>query len=229
MALAHVQSVVDARVGGADSSSLSITPTAGNLLVLGSAIFYSAGTGGVRTVSGGGTWSSAGEFNGDATSWVCLDYTASATGGASTVTCNPNGATADIDLSCAEFSGHAASPLDKSNVTNSAVASSTPNVASGVLAQANEVIVAMCSHTGGNTSIAPDATYTQIGENENNSTGQTYNMQFKIVASTSSDTADWTLGAARDWFALLASFQESAGGGATPSPRPWRMGLLGVG
>jgi hypothetical protein len=121
----------------------------------------------------------------------------------------------DLEADILEFAGAVtSSALDQAPTATSGT-SAAPAIASGTLSQADEVIVAIASHTGSDTTWAPDGTYTQISENEDNDTGQTYSSQFKIVATVASDTADWTLGASRTWFATLATFK--AAGGAPPA------------
>jgi hypothetical protein len=87
------------------------------------------------------------------------------TGGTATVTCNPNGTLADIDLTLSEYAGHDANPLDQvpTETTGSGTA---PNIASGTLTQADELIVAfMTIDTGFTGTITPDTGggYTEIG------------------------------------------------------------------
>lgn len=214
MAISRVQKVVDTRESGVGSASVQLTGVAaGNLLVLTSAVFNSSGGGVV--VTGGGDWEQAANINGDASSQIYIHFCLAATGGTTTVTCDPNGASADIDLTLSEYSSPLRLVRDKS-VTNSGTftrsVGASPLVVSGVLARADELIVAIMSSTGQDgVALTPDGTYTEIGENQDNSGGQCYNAQDKLVSTTASDQADWTIAAGTGpdtdtWFCALATF-----------------------
>jgi hypothetical protein len=226
MAISRVQKVVDARTGGVDSGSVALTGVvAGNMLVLTSAVFFSAGDGTTVVSGGAASWALDAECGNTTIGKGFIHRTSSATGGSTTVTCNPNGANADIDLTLSEYSGHDASPLDQvpTETTGSGTA---PNISSGTLTQAAELIVAfMTIDTAFNGTITPDATYTEIGENQQNNTGQAYSAQDKIVAVTTSDQADWTLSTSEDWRCCMATYKASAGG----TFRTARLPLLGAG
>ena len=51
---------------------------------------------------------------------------------------------------------------------------------------------------------------------------------WKITTSATTQTYDPTLGTTRGWVDLIAAYQETAGGGATPTKSPFRFTLLGV-
>jgi hypothetical protein len=212
MAIAFVAKTVDTRASGVNSDSVTLNGvTSGALLIL-TASCFSASWDGTISVSGGGTWALAAQAGSTADGKIFIYYCASATGGNTTVTVDPNGTTCDIDLTLSEWSGAAASPLDVAPTATTGT-STAPAISSGTLAQADELIVAITTQISADTTLTIDGTYTEIGENESNTGGQCYNAQYKIVSSTSSDTADWTLGASRTWYACLASFKASGGGG----------------
>jgi hypothetical protein len=230
MAITRTQKIADTRVGGAASDTVSLTGVAAGALLVLTAACWSSSWDGTTVVTGGGTWATppspgTGEAGTTADGKVFIRYCAAATGGSTTVTFNPNGAACDIDLTLSEYAGGAASPADvsPSAATGSSAAAA---IASGTLAQADELIVAIASHTNFDTTWTADGTYTQIGENESNIGGQTYHAQDKIVTTTTSDTADWTLGGSRDWFAALATFKADTGGGGGTTykfTRPFRV------
>lgn len=190
--------------------------TAGNLLVV--PIAYFQGTGRTITLasSPSNTWTRHVQSNGDANSHIEIWYAANAAAGDTTLTFgwSAGSGNGQLEGDVLEFSSAATGSPADATATNTGT-STGPSVASGALSQADEVLIALASHTGTDTTFAPDGTYTQISENEDNDTGQTYHSQYRIVASASSDTANWTLGASRAWFAVLASFKGAAAGGVT--------------
>lgn len=98
----------------------------------------------------------------------------------------------------------------------------TPSITSGTLAQANEILIAvMTGDTNtGTVTIAGDAAggWTDLVNQPDNSSSQMGAAQYKIVASTSSDTADWTItdsgGTGKDKISILISIKAAAGGAA---------------
>ena len=216
------------RVNFSGTTTVSHTPAAaGNLLVSVEATFSTTIAELTLSDNQGGGWANISTATGDADSHVIIRWKIAANTNAHTLTWTETGAgSADIEADIVEFSGMSATPNDVA--TNNTGTSAAPNVASGTLAQAEEVIIAIASHTGGDTTWAVDGAggYTQIGENEDNDLGQTYSSQYKIVAATTSDQADWALGASRVWFAALASFKGASGGGG---PTVKTLAALGVG
>ena len=225
MALAYDQQTVQARASGVDSLTQTTGQAvdAGDLLVVCTSI--SNATGGAITVTDDATQTYTLAISSSATDAaggrVRVHYFPNSVAATVKVTVNPPGASADIDFTLSEVSGAAtASPLDAQ--VRSAGTSNAPNVVSGTLAQANEIIFAVMTHDGATAALTPDATYTQIGENENNSTGQCYNAQYKIVAATTSDTADWSKATSVNWETVLASFKEAAAG---ETPERTKLGV----
>jgi hypothetical protein len=209
--------------------------------VLHSAIFNGGGSG-EPTISDpvNGTWSSystTGYFiNGDADSEIYLHSFPNCGAGSTQVTCNPPGTSADIDLALTEVSGAVTSSQRDVSVTNTGAFTDqngyTSSVVTGTLSQADEIIFFSHSHTGDTYAMATDTGdgFTQAAENESNSTGQAYNLGYKIVSSTASVTCNGTkvagTGAApRTWFTGVASFK-AASAAATSRParrRPYRF------
>jgi len=218
MPLGYDQQTVVARGSGVDSLAMAAPQTvdAGDLLVVCLSTFFSAGTPETWTVTGSlnGAYTPAISEATPATAAACIGifYKENSTAGSETVTIDPDGATADVNFTFSEVSGGQTSGALDNTATNvdGTALSNTPNVATGALDQADEIIFALMTYEGTDTTIAPDGTYIEIGEDENNSTGQAYNSQYKIVASTSSDTADWTLGGNFDWACCVATFKQAA-------------------
>lgn len=152
----------------------------------------------------------------------------SAGGVTPTVTWDPSGSAFMGGFWIGEVTGAAAASVDVTPAISVQTATTAFSIASGTLAQANEIIFAVMSSDFPNArTITPDATYTQAVEFEDNAASQAGNAQYKIVASTTSDTADWTIsGAAANGISGLVSFKDS-GGGAVAS-KPYTLTLLGM-
>ena len=230
MALAVPQILASSR-----NSATSLTRTfgsavgAGSLLVAHGAVFNSGGSG-EPTVSDtvNGTWtgySTTGYFtSGDADSEIYLWSFPNSAAGTPAVTMNPPGTSSDNDLTLFEITGAATSSPRDVSVTNTGVftTSATTSVVTGTLAQAAEIIISSFSHTGGDVTLTEDTgdSFTLADENQLNSTGQTFNVQYKIVAATTSLTVNGTIGSNagenKTWFTGVASFKEAAGGKAFP-------------
>lgn len=209
MPLAVAETLQNTRIS-ADSDGESITIASGALVVVLTSVWNSSGS--TATVSDGtaGTYTQAVTLNSGANETIFIHYFENHPGGTVTVTVNPVGSGADIDFVIVEVSGAATSgALDNTNTATGTT--STPAIASGALDQADEIIFAILTHTSPTQAITPDATYTQAGENENNSSGQCFNAQYKIVASSASDTADWSTTPAQPVsYACLATFKAAA-------------------
>lgn len=239
MALSVRQILVSSR-----TSATSITRTyasavlSGSLLVAHGAVFNSGGSGEPTisdTVNGSWTgYSTTGYFvSGDADSEIYLWSKPNSGAGTPGVTMNPPGTASDNDLTLFEITGAATStPRDVSVTATGAISTGVGSsaVATGTLAQANEILVSSVSHTVDDRTLTTDTAdgFTQADENESNSSGQTYHVQYKIVAATTSVTANvsWNSGVAfGTWFAGVASFKESGAAPVTPK----QLALLGVG
>lgn len=205
--------------GTSKQQDTAVTVSSGDLVVVCVSTYQSNGTAGTWAVTddAGQTYSEAIDSAGLATpGCIAIFYKENHPGGTVKVTVDPNGTSSDIDFTVSvvhSTNGAFSASLDKA-LAEQDVTTGTPNIATGTLVQADEIIFAIITHQEANTTFTPDGTYTQIGENENNATGQCYNAQRKIVATTTSDVADWTLGASRDSQMCLASFKEPAGGAA---------------
>ncbi len=134
--------------------------------------------------------------------------------GTPTVTLDPSGNAFIGGFWIGEVTGAAASSLDVTSAANEQT-TSTPFVATGILAQADEVIFAVMSTDFANSNtITPDATYTEAVEQESNAGSQAGSGLYKIVATTASDQADWTSVSA-DYLSKLITLKSAAAGGDT--------------
>lgn len=202
----------------------------GSLLVAFGAVFNNGGSG-EPTVSDNvnGAWGAVAStgfaVSGDPDSEIYLWSFPNSAAGTPTVTMNPPGASSANDLVLFEITGAATSDPRDVSVTNSGSGAGTmPNVATGVLAQAAEIIISGFSHTGPDMTLTEDAadSFTLADEDESNSGGQTFLVQYKIVAAVTSVTVNGTLGSApppHTWFTGVASFKESGA-----APNRWILG-----
>lgn len=221
MALAARQIKVSTRAGGANSATNAFASTilAGSLLVSGCAIFNASGVP-EATISDNvnGTWSTNTGFlvTAESVAQVQVNAFPNSAAGTVTVTCNPTGSSADIDLMLFEITGAVtSSPRDvnvtASGTTNSAGGNAT--VTTGTLAQADEILIAGMSHGDAGATLTQDTAdgFTLANENENNSTGQTFLFQYKIVTVTTSLAVDTAYGSAvsggSPWFTGVTSYK----------------------
>ena len=155
--------------------------------------------------------------------WIAYGLAPSA--GANTVTINPDSIDPPNDHCGAaidEFSG-AANPVADVNGGDSTATSTTASdsMTTGVV---NALVLGVMGHTGiANPTLTVGAGYTQIGENENNTTQIAFNLEFQIVTTVQAYTVDWTIGTSQNWQAQTHSFTPALGA-VTGT-----LGLLGVG
>lgn len=222
MAIALVGSPTHKARATWDTGTTTVVRTgvaAGNLLIV--TIAYYRGTGGLITVTSSptSTWAEALRINGDANSHIAVWYAMDVAAGSTTVSfswSDPGAGTGILEGDVLEFSSAATAAARDAFVTNTGT-STAASATSGTLAQADEVVVMMTSHTGADTALAHDTadSYTLVSENEDNDNGQAYQTQYKIVAATTSQVVNCTLGTTRAWFTGLASFKGAAGAGST--------------
>lgn len=146
--------------------------------------------------------------------WIA--FCPNATGGATTVTYDPDGS-GDFTYTISEWTGgQADAAAEDVNASSDPASSNAPSLASGVLGQADEVVIAVLCHNGTTTTLAAHGSSgvtNQLGESENNSTSQAHSVLYQIVSATTSVTAQWALGAARSTAIAIVSFKAAAGGG----------------
>ena len=211
----------------------------GSLLVAGSQ-YFASGQSAEATVSDSvnGTWGTAattGVFLELADGFLQINAFPNSAAGTPQVTMNPPGTSSDNDLTLFEVTGAATSSPRDVSVTASG-SGVNPSVSSGVLAQANEILFGSFTQDSSTTSFTIGGGFTQQDENEDNSTGQCYNIGSLIVSSTSSVNKTDTMGASANWIAVMCSYKEAAAGAATlvkriPTyrPAPFRPGAASRG
>lgn len=215
MALAVRQIKISTRAGGANTATNAFASSvlAGSLLVAHTAMWNGGGTGeAVMSDGTNGTWGTAATTGyviaGDADSELQLNAFPNSGAASITVTCNPPGSAADIDLTLMEITG-AATTTPRDKTVTATGGSTTAAVTTGVLAQADEILISSFSHIEASTTLGPDTadSFTQADENESNSGGQTFLLQYKIVAATTSVTVNGAIGANNAWFTGVASYK----------------------
>lgn len=185
------------------ATTLTLTPgnTAGNLLVLCLGDRPSSATVTSVADTGGNTWTLS-TGNGGLQS-VYYSKTGFVSG---TLTVTMSVASTLI-LSCLEFSGIAASPADVKGIGTAA--STAPSATSGVLAHANDVLIAwVAQQINAPTFSSPTSGWTVLTQ-RNSVTAQPISMQaaYKIVAATTTQTYSLTSSSAVQWTEIIAAFK----------------------
>lgn len=224
------------QTGASTTLSFSGSVAAGSTLVAGG-FDYSGGSPGSPAISDtvNGAWAvkKYAQLNADSNVEIWLATFENTTGGTPTVTWDPSGSADMGGWFIAEITG-ASTPTSVDVIpAKTDAAGVTPSIASGTLAQANEIILAVMAGAtnNGTVTIVGDVAggYTGLVNQGDNATTQMGQAQYKIVASTASDTADWTItdvgGGAFGKVAILISIKEGSGG-VTCAPT---LSLLGVG
>lgn len=222
MAAAVVQTV-EPRTNSATSvgATFGATPTAGNTIV-----GFSSAYGSVAALSDNKSNSyTAHRSSSVGSTDVYHLRSSSAVNIASSATFTVTISNTDGDSKCAfvsEISGVTSSPVDV-NPAAATGTSAAPAISSGVLAQADEIVLAAASYLSipESTITQPGAPWSLVGEEEDSSSYTDLNVVSQVVAATSSVTSTWTLGASRNWHAVLLSFKASGGGAAATAPPPW--------
>lgn len=227
MALAVRQILASSR-----NSATSITRTyasavlSGSLLVASGSIFNANGTTDpALSDSVNGAWAAAttsGFFFADpshAETQIGMWSFPNSAAGTPQVTMDPPGGGSDNDLTLFEITGAATTTPRDVSVTASGVSNSAA-VTTGTLAQADEIVIAVTSQVNPTTTLTNDTadSFTQADENENNSTGQCFHTQYRIVTATTSLTVNTAIGASVGWFTAVASFKQAAAGGGVVGP-----------
>lgn len=164
---------------------------------------------------------------GDGSLQLSMWYKYNSAGGTCTVTVKSlSSGTAYVSFNINEFSGALTTdPIDgfDTNVATSTAVSGGP-VDPTVT---NDLLIGnMTSMASSAVTIAKDADYTQIDEYENGATAIHMNVQYRIYAADTADTANWTLGSSLGNIGGLAAFK--AGAAVVSAVLPFRT-LLGVG
>lgn len=181
----------------------------GNLLVCGGAAYNGLANPDPVVVSSDrttGNWTVVKWADG-ANELLWIAYAVATSSGACTVTVDPTEVAtgASFSFSIDEFSGQHATPLSVDG-GNSTGTSTTP-ADSITTATANELILGCMLQDGSTTTLTPGGSYTQIGESEDNNTGQCHSLVFRIATTATAYSVDWTIGSSEAWRAMTVSFK----------------------
>src|SRR3989344_3030478 len=194
--------------------SFDTTPTPGNLIVVAVSVYRDPSTtlnaptdnqsGNTYTVT-----SSTLTGNSSGSQRVSVYYAKNvAASGTYTVTAtSPDSGNCEFTIAVHEYAGaDKNSPLDQT--TSNIEIGETSAVESGSVTttQNDELYFGAMSYDGVTTTIATDPDYTNREENDANSNDVSLATQDKIANSGSHDST-WTLGADRDWGAVIATFK----------------------
>jgi hypothetical protein len=217
--ISRVQSAITAGTGGENSRSVAFsTNTQGNtLLVAACGVFQGtfSTTPATFTDNQESGWSVAinvGVNDGAShQTRLYLAYKIAPTAGVYNITCDPPGTSNYITLVIAEYSGIAlSSPLDQ--VATNADPTGSASVTSGTTAttvQANELLIGLMSHASstGATSITPVAPLLQVEEEEDWTQFENMAVGDRVLSSTGTFAAQWTLGTSEPYVAGVATFK----------------------
>lgn len=224
MAIALAQ----AGVGNFASSATSVsTPvmsayTAGNKLIV-----FATLNNETRTLSMGPTtnisWSTVvGPYNHTDAGIVTRGYIFLGTvntSGDTQVTATLSTSTNNLSIHCIEVSGLDTTPFDVSDTT-STLAMTSHALSTGVTPSVADSIVVTGARSDQNVAYTPATNYTEVSEQTRTS------FQYRILSSSSLQTAAWTTSVNADCIHLAAVFKGAAVTGVPPSSR---FCLLGVG
>lgn len=216
MAIGFLGSVKKLSVLTSDTLAYSPNPTAGSALVA----FHANYSGGVTPTinlptDNAHTYAAAiNQHNSVGMNAIKAFYVLNCTGGARTVTFSADASTQDMTMILAEFSGvTAVGALDQTG-TNSGT-STAPSVTSGTTTQADEVVLGIMTHDGGNIAITEGQTIIQ--ENETNATSAGVGTEYQIVTTVGAKSSTWTLGSSVAWVADNFTLKASI----PPLGTPW--------
>jgi hypothetical protein len=225
--------------GGVDNRTLAITPTAVNNLLVVAVTTWEANGDKTLTVSDptNGTYTNAffqatgvdlDDYQQTGVAWVLTSTTS-----ALTITVNPSGASADMCVAVAEFSGIAAADTQDavtsqaSSVNNSTVA----NSGTITTTQNDTLLIAAEGHGASGTVSENQGAqgYTLLNESQSGSSAEPGSWVYRIQASTCSAACGhtWTI-PSDEWAAGVVAFKATGGGGGA-ARKAGRFGLMGVG
>lgn len=202
---------------------------AGNLLVVGGGIWNAPNTSSLSitgSLHGSGWTVSYVSIGSNFTAY--LAWRVATSSGAETVTVDPSGTGAYIEVAVNEYTAGAAIEIDAAlaSTTGTSAAPSRNVVTTTTAGLIVGVVVPDTDTIGAPTVLTPGGSYTQWAETESTANAE-YNAQHRITSSATTYAVDWTMGNSGPWGIMTAAFKESGGGGSPPPP-PSRM-LMGVG
>ena len=217
------------QISGASSTTISLTGvTAGNCVAVFTSSWYYQSSG-VTDNQSGNTYSSlvAADVGGSAPFvriWAALNVNAS---GTFTATVSFAGS-ADATIIIAEFSGVATSSA--AEVANSATGTGTSVSVStsGSTTNAGDALIGIMTHDGSTMNLTES--YSLIAEQQNNSTSQSGNAQYRLPGTTGTHSLTWTTASSTGWLAAVVALKPAAAAPASDVilPATRRGGFSGL-
>jgi hypothetical protein len=137
--------------------------------------------------------------------WYCANCSAVSSGGTITITHTSSGGGGSMRSAGAfTVSGIISSPADTAPTGEYLASSTTPSVASGALAKANEIVVGMNASSSAG-SYTEDAEFTNV--NTITQSGQILHLSYNIVAATTSVTFNPTWSSAGTQVTIVGSLK----------------------
>ncbi len=141
-------------------------------------------------------------------------WSTNTTGGANTITINPEPSDEVMSLVIAEFSGVlAASPLDVS--AGAGTTWGTDVHTGNLVCTEADLVCAVMTNIYSTQTLTVDAGYTLIFEAETYTTNTAIPISgmYKILTGSGTDNPGWTVGSNVDWLCIGAAYKPAAGGG----------------
>jgi hypothetical protein len=222
-------------ISNADSDTAAFpgNTTSGNLIIVlawgwRSAAAFAMTTGAVSDNINGSYGASVISSGAQANVTTHIFAFANITGGATTITVNPDSTANYFGWYAAEYSGMATTGVVDVTKANNAASSATMTTgASAATAQNDELVISVGSTVSDPTSITVQGSYVQEIEELDGASFQAGEGDSLILTTTGAQTCTWDLVPNSAYTCCLATFKmAAAGGGGTVMPR---KALLGVG
>ena len=201
--LTFVQIVSTATTDGGCGSTLNITPSAGNLLVVGCGTNNNA-SGITVSDNNSNSWLNAGTVTGSAGYYAGIWYVKSCNSGATIITAATNGCNGQNYCVAAEYSGqNTSSPFDVFSGSAPAVASSIPITSlSATTSGTNETMFNFLFSQAGGAVTGQNGT----ARYKNDQASISWYAQDANVASAGAYTSTWTESSYYTWLSVQAAF-----------------------
>ncbi len=185
--------------------------TSGNLLVAGGSL-YEAGLTALNVTGSRATYNSV-LLPGSSGLNTFLAWGVATSSGAETIIVDPN-VNAYIGFGIDEFSGQHATPAD---VDGGHSTGSSTSPSDSITTVADDALILGVLYPGGSSVITPNGSYTEIAEQENDSSSIAFSFVFRIATAAGAYSVDWTLGTSGSWQAQTHSFAPAAVAGGHPA------------
>ncbi len=228
MAIALVQTVAAAATAGATSYTATITPTAGNVLIVGCIsnvnTFAAPGITGI-TDTKGNTYLAAAAASREAAGFTAATdilYAPVTTGGADTLTltlAGTGGGNYGGFCWVREYSGLATSAVFDKAASATASSASATSGATAATVQANELVIGLVGSGTGLASYTAGTGFGRLVSALGAGSGYDGAMEDKIVAAAGAQTATFTIPSSASYACAVATFKDAvAGSGGSAGP-----------